>query len=206
VKSTLVGQLISADGWNCRSYFSDDPADFWHPIRHRTWVVDPSKLRPTQASKIPLRVGHGTAPVGELVYLQRRNHDGSLWCVADIDSDLRPLPDRDYFLSVEAEWNERDGGDVVVKGAALCERSAMLGLAPIVWLRDGLDQRGKSARRLGTFHDPSSTVPAKLATAAAPSHSASTMRRSTLATSTASPPRAIPALRGTARSVEAPAA
>ena len=30
---TIIGQLISADGHNVRSYFSHDPEHLWAPIR-----------------------------------------------------------------------------------------------------------------------------------------------------------------------------
>jgi len=148
---TVVGPLVTAGGENVRSYFSPDPAHFWAPIRHKSWVIPAREVRTVQAAPIPLRFDHGQPPAGQLVYLQRRSADGAVWAVGDFDVDFQPLPDRDYFLSVEATWDEGTGADVEITGAALCERSAMVGLGPVAFIKNGLGPDGQAVWRLPLF-------------------------------------------------------
>ena len=150
---TLVGKLVSPDGMNCRSYFSYDPRDMWSPIKHKVWVVDPVEVRSVQAPEIPLRPDHGQPAIGRITHLERRASDGSIWAVAEIDDEtVYPLPDADYYLSVEAVFDEGTGANVEIRGAALCGKSAMSGLWPVTWIQpNGLDRHGKAVWRLGQF-------------------------------------------------------
>ena len=152
VNWTVVAPIISRDGANVASYFSTDPADMWNPVRHRTWVVDPNEVRHQQNAPIPLRLAHRTPPVGEITHLERRAADESIWCVGTIDADIRPDPNIDYFLSVEARYEERTGRDVEITGGAIVAKSAMTGLSPITWLgSNGLNHRGQAKWRF-PFH------------------------------------------------------
>lgn len=150
--TTVVAQLVTADGANCRSYFSHAPEHMWNPVRRKVWVIPSVEIRSIQPSEIPLRLAHGQPPVGRIVHLERRASDQSLWAVGEITEDIRPDPDTDYYLSVEAVFDEGTiGRDIEIRGAAICERSAMHGLWPAVFIRSGLDQRGQAVWRLGRF-------------------------------------------------------
>jgi hypothetical protein len=148
----IVGQLVTADGANVTTDVSRDPDDIWRPIRHRSWSIPGREVRPVQASEIPVRAYHGGPKLGRITHLERAE-DGSVWCVADIDADITPDRDTDYYLSVEARFNDGAvGRDIEITGAALCERSRMIGLRRATLIRrDGLTHRGEAVGRLGAF-------------------------------------------------------
>ena len=147
---TVVAPLISRDGANVGpSTFSNDPADFWSPIKRKVWTISSTEVRSVQAPTLPLRADHGLAPIGEIHHLERRE-DGTIG-VGELE-DVGLLRDRNYYLSVESRYQPSGSGlvgsDITIDGAALCGATAMVGLGPATFLRDGLDHHGK--RSTGT--------------------------------------------------------
>jgi hypothetical protein len=148
----VVAQLITADGANVTTDVSRDPDDMWRPIRHRSWSIPGREVRSVQASEIPVRAYHGGPKLGRITHLERAD-DGSVWCVADIDADITPDRGTDYYLSVEARFDDGTvGRDIEITGAALVTKSRMVGLRPAVLARNGgLDYRGQAVERYGPF-------------------------------------------------------
>ena len=128
---SLLGELVTADGANLAHGFNM----FGRP-QSKVWAIPGSELRAIQRPIIPLRPGHGEPGFGIITHLERRK--GAVWAVGELDPGVQLPTDRELFLSVEALFDAGPvGKDVLIRGAAICTRSRMLGVRPLLLVPDG---------------------------------------------------------------------
>lgn len=144
MKTIVVGEVLTESGENVRRYVTTEPRAMFNPIRHEVWATPGSELRSEQPARIPVRARHGGDPIGRITYLERRA-SGAVWCVAELDGELRA--DAPVYLSAEVSYlhngDDVRGTDVTLTGAALCLKSRAVGLHPATVITRGLDQNGK---------------------------------------------------------------